>query len=44
MIILYAMPGNLSTHDEANFIWECITGLAYDFRETINNKLKEQNQ
>lgn len=23
-----------------NFIWECITGLAYDFRKTVNDKLK----
>jgi len=28
-------------YDEADSIWEFITGLAYDFRLTINNKLKE---
>ena len=28
-------------YNEADSIWEFITGLAYDFRHTVNNKLKE---
>ena len=26
---------------DVNFVWECIIGLAYDFRETLNNKIKK---